>query len=199
MRRILSIILIVSAVGNAQDTTRVDESTTEEHIALIAMTGIIIPLALAGTVVGAVPPSGTIILKDGVAYGGINFETGFGIGEKRETGVFSDWRLGLSYSYIVSSTVRDVFRMEVKHDVHFDFVDRRKIFLSGFHISGGLFSDFPNHGYTVGSGVWLKSPWLSFFGFIPQHTYGVTYRYNKFFIGKHFHEVSLGITSAFTY
>jgi len=198
MKKILIGIIVVTLSCYAQDTTRVDESTTSENIALIGMTSIIIPLALAGTVIGAVPPSYTVVMKDGTAYGGINFESGFGIGEKRETGVFSDWRLGLSYSYIVSSKMRDVFRMELKRDFHFDFVDRRKIFLSGVHISGGLFSDFPNHGYTVGTGIWLKSPWLSFFGFIPQHTYGITYRYNKFFKGNEFQEISLGITSAFT-
>ena len=198
MRRILATVLITASIGHSQDTTRVNESSGSENIALVAMTGLIIPLALAGTVIGAIPPSGTIVMKDGIVYGGINFETGFGIGEKRETGVFSDWRLGLSYSYIVSSKVRDLFRIEAKRDFHFDFVDRRKLFLSGIHFSGGLFSDFPNHGYTVGTGVWLKSPWLAFFGFIPQHTYGITYRYNKFFKGKEFHEVSLGVTSAFT-
>ena len=198
MKQTLTVLLVAISISHAQDTTRVDESTSSENIALAAMTGLIIPLAIAGTVVGVIPPSATIVIKDGVAYGGMNFETGYGIGERRETGVFSDWRLGLSYSYIVNSKVRDLLRIEVKRDFHFHFVDRRKIFLSGIHLSGGLFSDFPNHGYTVGTGLWLKSPWLAFFGFIPQHTYGITYRYNKFFHGKEFHEVSLGVTSAFT-
>ncbi len=199
MKQILGVLVIAFSISYGQDTSRVDESATSENIALMGMTGLIIPMTLAAVVIGAVPPSGTIILKDGAAYGGINFETGFGIGTRRETGVFSDWRLGLSYSYIINSKVRDLYRIEAKRDFHFGFVGRRKIFLSGIHISGGFFSDFPNHGYTVGTGVWLKSPWLAFLGFIPQHTYGLTYRYNKYFTGKEFHEVSLGITSAFTF
>ncbi len=194
----LSLFLVITP-SNAQDTTHRDASTTSEDIALLTMTGILIPLAIAGTVISAVPPSVSVLTKDGVTYGALNFETGFGVGEKHVTGIFSDWRLGLSYTYIVSSNVRDVFRAEVKKDFHFDFVDRRKIFLSGIHLSAGLLTDFPNNGYTLGTGVWLKSPWLSYFGFIPQHTFGITYRYNKYFGGKDFHEISLGVTSAFTF
>lgn len=197
-----TIVLLVSALflsrSYAQDSTRVNESTTEENIALLTMTGILIPLAITGTVISAVPPSFSVVLKDGVSYGAINFESGFGFGTKRETGVFSDWRLGLSYTYIVSSTVRDLFRAEVKKDLHFDYVDRRKIFLSGIHLSAGVLTDFPNEGYTFGAGAWLKSPWLPYFGFFPQHTFGVTYRYNRYFGGKDFHEISMGVTSAFT-
>lgn len=205
MRRVKQIIIvffslmIVAGESRAQDTTRVNESTTEENIALITMTGIIIPLAIIGTVVSAVPPSLSIVTRDGKSYGAVNIETGIGIGEMKETGIFSDWRLGLSYTFIVHSRIRNIFRTEMKRDVHFDFVDRRKIFLSGIHLSAGLLSDFPNRGYSVGAGLWLKSPWIGYFGFFPQHTYGITYRYNEYFQGKAFHEITLGMTSAFTF
>jgi hypothetical protein len=189
----------VIGYAKAQDSTTVEKTSTAETVALWTMTGIIVPLAIAGVIITAVPPSGSIVLKDGTMYGGVNFETGFGFGEKRVTGVFSDWRIGTCYTYIVNSNVRDVFRVEAKKDFHFDFVDRRNIFLSGMHLSAGLITDFPNKGYTLGTGVWLKSPWLPFFGFFPQHTYGISYRYNKYFRGKYFHEISLGVTSSFTF
>ncbi|HAP35487.1 MAG TPA: hypothetical protein DCQ28_05925 [Bacteroidetes bacterium] len=202
MNRITTIIIILFFFVvqiNAQDSTDVESGSTSEIIALWTMTGIIVPLAIAGVVISAVPPSISIVSQDGISYGALNFETGFGFGEKRITGVFSDWRIGTSYSYIFNSNVRDVFRIELKKDFHFDFVDRRKILLSGFHFSAGLMTDFPNDGYTIGTGAWLKSPWLPFFGLFPEHTYGITYRYNKYFGGKDFHEISLGVTSAFTF
>ncbi len=202
MKRILTIsFTIILFVGktNAQDSTEIENTPIAETIALWTMTGIIVPLAIAGVVISAVPPSVSIVSKDGIAYGALNFETGFGFGEKRVTGIFSDWRIGTSYSYIIHSNVRDVFRIELKKDFHFNFVDRRNILLSGFHLSAGLMSDFPNNGYTIGTGAWLKSPWLPFFGLFPQHTYGVTYRYNKYFRKKDFHEVTIGVTSAFTF
>jgi hypothetical protein len=195
---ILSFIMIIGHL-KAQDSTSVDETSATETIALWSMAGIIVPLTIAGVVISAVPPSFSIISKDGIAYGALNFETGYGFGEKRVTGIFTDWRIGTSYSYVFNSNVRDLFRVELKKDFHFDFVDRRNILLSGFHLSAGLMTDFPNHGYTVGTGAWLKSPWLPFFGFFPQHTYGITYRYNKYFDGNDFHEISLGVTSAFTF
>ncbi len=202
MKRI-SVIFFITILflsnTKSQDSTDVEKTSTSQTIALWTMTGIIVPLAIAGVAISAVPPSVSIVAKDGVTYGALNFETGFGFGEKRVTGIFSDWRLATSYSYIVNSNVRDVFRFEMKKDFHFDFVDRRKIFLSGFHLGAGLMTDFPNNGYTVGAGAWLKSPWLAFFGLFPQHTYGITYRYNKYFSGKDFHEISLGVTSAFTF
>jgi hypothetical protein len=202
MTRILSALIIFLTFGrtlSAQDSTRVNESTSEENIALITMTGIIIPLAIIGTVVSAIPPSVSIVTRDGVQYGAFKLESGVGIGEKRETGIFSDWRLGVSYLFVVKSSIRNVFRAEVKKDFHFTFLDRRKIILPGFHVSAGLLTDFPNEGYTVGAGAWVKTPWIGYFGFFPEHTYGLTYRYNKYFGGKEFHEVSVGMTSAFTF
>lgn len=199
----ISILLVIAALlvrpSAAQDSTRVNESTTEENIALITMTGIIIPLAIIGTVVSAVPPSVSMVMRDGNSYGAMNIESGIGIGEKRETGIFSDWRLGVSYSFVINSGIRDIFRAELKRDFHLDFIDRRKIMLPGFHVSAGVMTDFPNEGYTVGAGAWVKTPWIGYFGFFPQHTYGLTYRYNKYFGGRDFHEVSLGMTSAFTF
>lgn len=182
-----------------QDSTEVDTFSSSQNIALYTMTGVIVPLAIAGTVISFLPPSGGVIVKDGSTYGSFSIETGYGDGEKRETGEFADYRLTLSYSHIFSSKVRDLYRAEVKKDFHFDFIDRRKIFLKGVHLSAGMMSDFPNHGYSVGGGFWIKSPWLPFFGLFPSHTYGITYRYNKYFSGKDFHEVSLGVTSTLTF
>jgi hypothetical protein len=182
-----------------QDSAFADGMSTSQNIALYTMTGIVIPLAIGGTVLSVVPPSGGVVVKDGAAYGSFSFETGYGWGEQRETGIFTDYRLTLTYTHILSARVRDVYAAEIKRDVHFDFIDRRKIFLTGLHVSGGLFTDFPNHGYTVGSGVWLKSPWLPYIGLFPSHTYGITYRYKKYFSGAGFHEFSLGVTSAFTF
>jgi hypothetical protein len=202
MNRILITAIICALAAQplaAQDSTRVTESTSEENIALLTVTGIIIPLAIIGTVVSSVPPSVSIVSRDGAQYGALTLESGFGIGEKRETGIISDWRLGLSYSYIITSGIRNIFRAELKRDFHLNFIDRRKIVLPGFHVSAGMLTDFPNEGYTLGAGAWVKTPWIGYFGFFPEHTYGLTYRYNKFFGGKEFHEVSVGMTSAFTF
>ncbi|MCK9409528.1 MAG: hypothetical protein M0R68_10390 [Bacteroidetes bacterium] len=195
----LLVLMLMSHDASAQDTTNVESTTTEENIALIAIAGIVIPFAIIGTVVSAIPPSISIVMIDGVQYGAFAIESGFGIGEKRETAIFSDWRIGLSYTFVVNSNVRNLFRTELKRDFHFNYVDRRKIFLSGLHISAGLLTDFPKRGFTFGTGVWLKSPWIGYFGFIPEHTYGLTYRYNRYFNGKEFHEISVGMTSAFTF
>ena len=200
--RILRFLLLISVCSfvysQERDSTGEKGSTLEENIALTTMTGVIIPLAIAGTVISIVPPSMSILRRNGVNYGGMNFESGIGWGEKHVTGIFSDWRVSFSYSYVISSHIRDVFRAEVKRDFHDDFIDRRKIFLLGVHFSAGVLTDFPNSGFTVGSGAWIKSPWLSYFGFFPQHTIGFSYRYNRYFNGKYFQELSAGITSAFT-
>lgn len=202
MKRIFAVIIFtffISRQSKAQDSTDVENTSTSQTAALWTMTGIVVPLAIAGVVISSIPPSVGIVSKNGMAYGSLNFETGIGFGEKRVTGVFSDFRITTSYSYIFNSNVRDIFRVEFKKDFHFDFVDRRKILLSGIHFSGGLLSDFPNEGYTMGTGVWIKSPWLPFFGLFPEHTYGMTYRYNKYFSGTSFIELTIGVTSAFTF
>ncbi|MHB1048912.1 MAG: hypothetical protein ACYC09_02435 [Bacteroidota bacterium] len=202
MKNAFSIVVIftlLSLSSRAQDTTHVDDYSTSQYAALYTMTGIIVPLAIAGTVISMVPPSGGLVVRDGATYGSFSLETGYGDGQKRETGEFTDYRVSLVYTHVFSSKIRDLFRAEVKKDIHFDFVDRRKIFLTGIHIGGGVFSDFPNHGVSLTGGLWLKSPWLPFFGFFPSHTYGLTYRYNKFLSGGDFHEISLGVTSAVTF
>jgi hypothetical protein len=202
MKKALSFIVIfplLTLSSRAQDTTHVDDYSTSQYAALYTMTGIIVPLVIAGTVISMVPPSGGLVVRDGATYGSFSLETGYGDGQKRETGEFTDYRFSLVYTHVFSSKIRDLFRAEVKKDIHFDFVDRRKIFLSGIHFGGGVFSDFPNHGVSLTGGVWLKSPWLPYFGFFPSHTYGLTYRYNSFFSGENFHEISLGITSAITF
>ncbi len=191
------VLLVLQVYG--QDTTSVQEPSTREKVAIYSTAGILVPLAVAGLAISFFPPSAGVVLKDGTAYGSFDIETGFGYGEKRETGIFTNYRVMLNYTHIGNAKVRDIFRTEVTRDFNFDFIDRRKIFLSGIHVSTGFISDFPNHGYTIGTGVWLKSPWLPYFGLFPSHTYGLTYRYNSFFSGKSFHEISLGVTSAFTF
>lgn len=202
MKRSLLLVISLLLYGtrvHGQDTTEVNTYSPAQNVALYTMTGVIVPLALAGTVVSFLPPSGGIVIKEGGTYGSFSIEAGYGDGELRETGEFADYRVMISYSHIFSSKVRDLYRAEVKKDFHFQFIDRRKIFLKGFHLSVGILSDFPNHGYSVGGGLWIKSPWLPFFGLFPSHTYGITYRYNKYFSGTDFHEISLGVTSTLTF
>lgn len=184
---------------SAQDSTEVDDFTTSQTIALYTATGVLVPLAIAGTVISFLPPGFGTVVSDGTAYGSLTVEAGYGHGEQLETGEFTDYRIAIIYTHIYNSRLRDFFRAEVKKDYHFNFIDRRKIFLSGMHVSAGLMSDFPNHGYSLGAGMWLKSPWLPFFGLFPSHTYGLTYRFNRYFNGKNFHEISLGMTSILTF
>ena len=201
MKNILLISMLIVAMivpSRSQDSTRTDYPAAV-NASLYMMTGILVPLAVAGTVISFFPPSFGIVSRDGIQYAAYSVESGVGFGEKRETGIFSDYRIMLRYTHIYNSHIRDLFRIEGKKDFHFDFIDRRKIFLSGCDLSAGVMTDFPNYGYTVGGGVWLQSPWISFFGLFPSHTYGITYRYNSYFSGKSFHEVSLGVTSSFTF
>ncbi|MFZ4622042.1 MAG: hypothetical protein ACOYNS_15880, partial [Bacteroidota bacterium] len=172
--RALLIVLLLFSIATAQqtDSSQTGQPSVNETIAVWTTTGIVVPLAIAGVVISAVPPSFTTVFRNGNAYGGISFESGVGLGTFRETGIFSDWRFAVGYSYIVSSKVKDIARLEVKKDIKFDFVDRRKIFLAGLNLSAGLMTDFPNKGFTAGGGVWLQTPWLSYFGFFPQHTIG---------------------------
>ena len=196
---ILFLTCVSLVTAQQTDSTQSDGASATETIAVWTTTGIIVPLALAGVVISAVPPSFTTVFKNGKSYGGFSFETGYGIGRFRETGVFSDWRLSAGYTYIVSSKVNDAFRLELKRDLLFEFADRRKILLAGMHFSGGLMTGFPEKGFTLGTGAWLQSPWLNYFGFFPQHYIGIAYRYNRYFSGTEFHEVSLGMTSSFTF
>jgi hypothetical protein len=202
MKRLIAGIAIIFLFHHtlfAQDSTSVDDFSTTQTIALYTATGVLIPLAIAGTVISFLPPSFGVVMNEGVTYGSFNIEAGYGHGEKLETGEFTDYRVAATFTHIYYSRLRDLFRFEVKKDVHFDFIDRRKIFLKGMHFSAGLMSDFPNHGYSLGTGLWLKSPWLPFFGLFPSHTYGLTYRFNHYFQGKNFHELSLGMTSILTF
>lgn len=196
---IVIVIILLSSQLHAQDSTNTETRTPSQNIALYTMTGVIIPLAIAGTVISFLPPSGGFVIRNGVVYGTMSIETGYGDGALFEAGEFTDYRVTVNYTHVFNSKVRDIYRAEVKKDFHFGFVDRRKIFLEGIDLSAGLFTDFPNHGFSFGGGVWLKSPWLPFFGLFPSHTYGITYRYNKYFRGKDFYEISLGVTSALTF
>ena len=196
-------ILSFHPLALAQDSTGTQfqgtESTAYGDAMEIVSTVVLVPLAIGSTVVGIVPPSGGIVVSDGKVSGILSFETGVGFGEKVDLKRFSDFRLTASYNHIYSQTSKDFVRLEANKDFHLAFVDRRKIFLFGVTPSAGFITDFPSRGYSLGVSSWLMTPWLSYFGFIPQHTFGINYRYNKYFNGKDFGEISAGISSAFTW
>jgi hypothetical protein len=201
-------ILILLAMSSplftyGQDSTSTEfqntETTTYEDAMEIVSAAVLVPLAIGSTVISVVPPSGGIVVRDGKVSGILTFETGVGFGEKIDLKRFSDARFTVGYSHVFSQEQRDCFRVEAKQDFHISFVDRRELFLFGVSPSAGIFTDFPSTGYSVGVSSWLMTPWLSYFGFIPQHTFGVTYRYNKYFGGKEFGEISAGMSAAFTW
>ena len=186
-----------------QDSTSTEfqsaETTTYEDAMEIVSSAVLVPLAIGSTVIGVVPPSGGIVVHDGKMNGVLTFETGVGFGEKVDLKRFSDARLVVGYSHIFSRDQRDFFRLEAKEDFHLGFVDRRELFLFGVSPSAGVITNFPSTGYSVGVSSWLMTPWLLFFGFIPQHTFGVAYRFNRYFGGKEFGEISAGMSAAFTW
>ncbi len=207
MKYNISIVSALLTIGclqaYAQDTTSTEfqgtQTTGYEDAMEIVSTVVLVPLALGSTVIGIVPPSGGAIVHDGKANGIISFETGAGFGERVDLKRFSDARLLISYNHIYGGNLKDFVRVEATRDIHLDFIDRRKIILFGVSPSAGLITSFPTAGYTVGVSSWLMTPWLSYFGFIPQHTFGISYRYNKYFGGKAFGEIKAGISSAFTW
>jgi hypothetical protein len=207
MNRLILTLTMFTITGSVQtfgqDSTATEfqgtESTTYEDAMEIVSTVVLVPLAVGSTAVSIVPPSGGIVVRDGRVNGILSFETGVGFGEKVNLKRFSDVRITVNYTHIFSQGEKDFFRFEAKKDFHISFVDRREIFLFGVSPSAGIFTDFPATGYSVGVSSWLMTPWLSYFGFIPQHTFGINYHYNKYFGGKDFGEISAGISAAFTW
>jgi len=165
----------------------------------ILSTVVLVPLAIGSTAISIVPPSGGIIVENGKGHGILAFETGVGFGEKIDLKRFSDMRFTVGYTHIFSEEQKDFVRCEATGDIHLTFVDRREIFLLGVSPSAGIITNFPSTGYSLGASSWVMTPWLSYFGFIPQHTFAITYRYNKFFGGKGFGEISAGMSAAFTW
>jgi len=198
---VLTITGSVQAFGQDSAATEFQgtKTTTYEDVMEIVSTVVLVPLAIGSTVVSVVPPSGGVVVRDGKVNGTLSFETGVGFGEKVALKRFSDARFTLGYTHVFSEDQKDFFRFEVKKDFHVSFVDRREIFLFGISPSAGIFTDLPSTGYSLGVSSWLMTPWLSYFGFIPQHTFGITYRYNKLFGGKDFGEISAGMSAAFTW
>lgn len=200
---LLGFALTLYSSVHAQDSTAARfesaESTTSGDVMEIVSTVVLVPLAIGSTVIGIVPPSGGLIVSNGRANGILSFETGVGFGEKVDLKRFSDFRLTLSYNHIFSETSKDFVRLEASKDIHLVYIDRRKIFLFGFSPSVGCITNFPSAGFSLGASAWLMTPWLSYFGFIPQHTFGISYRYNKYSGEKSFSEISAGISSAFTW
>ncbi len=206
VRTLITILLLsasfsIRAFGQDSASTEFQsaETTAYENAMEILSTVTLVPLAIGSTVVGIVPPSGGIIVRNGKADGMLSFETGIGFGEKVNLKRFSDARLTLGYTHVFAEEEKDFIRIEAKEDVHLFFIDRRELFLFGVSPSAGLISNFPSTGYSVGVSSWLMTPWLAYFGFIPQHTFGITYRFNKYIGGKEFGEISAGISAAFTW
>ncbi len=199
----LALFIVGCLHAYGQDTASTEfqgtQTTGYEDAMEIVSTVVLVPLALGSTAVGILPPSGGVVLHDGKANGMISFESGVGFGERVDLKRFSDARLLVSYNHIYGGSLKDFIRVEATRDIHFEFIDRRKIVLFGVSPSAGLITDFPTTGYTVGVSSWIMTPWLSYFGFIPQHTFGISYRYNKYFGGKGSGEITAGISSAFTW
>jgi len=165
----------------------------------IVSTAVLVPLAIGSAAISIVPPSGGVVIENGKGYGILSFEAGIGFGEKVNLKRFSDARVTLGYAHIFSEKLKDFVRCEATGDIHLAFIDRREIFLFGVSPSAGVVTNFPSTGYSVGISSWVMTPWLTYFGFIPQHTFGITYRYNKFFGSKGFGEISAGMSAAFTW
>ncbi len=182
-----------------QRSFKVPETTTYEDAIEIASTVVLVPLAIGSTVLSAIPPSGGMVMHDGKINGILTFETGVGFGEKVDLKRFSDAQFTIGYTHVFAQDQKDFFRFEAQKDFHISFVDCRELFLFGISPSAGIITDFPSTGYSLGVSSWLMTPWLSYFGFIPQHTFGITYRYNKYFGGKEFGEISAGMSAAFTW
>ena len=205
-RRILTLAILMMVAAPrlfGQDSTSAEfqktESTAYEDAMAIGEAVILVPLAIGSTVVSIVPPSAGVLVRDGKVNAVFSLETGIGFGEKIELKRFSDIRFTAGFTHVFTQAQKDYFRLEAKKDYHLGFVDRREIFLFGFSPAAGMFTEFPSTGYSIGLSTWLMTPWLSYFGFIPQHTFGITYRYNKYLSGKYSHEIMAGMSSAFTW
>jgi hypothetical protein len=175
------------------------ESTTYEDMMAIGEAVILVPLAVGTTIISVVPPSAGVLVRNGKANGVLSFESGIGFGEKIELKRFSDIRFTVAFTHVFTQAQKDYIRLEAKKDFHLGFVDQREIFLFGMSPAAGMFTEFPSTGYSIGVSTWLMTPWLSYLGFIPQHTFGITYRYNKYLSGKYSHEIAAGMSSAFTW
>jgi len=201
--KILMLVVSVPIMAFGQDSTSTEfqsaETTNYENAMEILSTVVLVPLAIGSTAISIVPPNGGVLFRDGKANGILSFETGIGFGKKVDLKRFSDARLTFGYTHVFAQDQKDFFRVEGEEDIHICFVDRRELFLFGVSPSAGIISDFPSTGYSVGVSPWLMTPWLSYFGFIPQHTFGITYRYNKYVGGKGFVEITAGMSAAFTW
>jgi hypothetical protein len=175
------------------------ETTPYDNAMEIVSTVVLVPLAIGSTAISIVPPSGGIVVENGKGHGILTFETGVGLGERVDLKRFSDARFTFGYTHIFSEGLKDFVRCEATEDIHVAFIDRRELFLFGVSPSAGFITNFPSSGYSVGASSWVMTPWLSYFGFIPQHTFGISYRYSKFFGGKGFGEISAGMSAAFTW
>lgn len=205
-RRILAFAILTTAAAPqlfGQDSTSTPfqktESTTYEDMMAIGEAVILVPLAIGTTIISIVPPSGGVLVRDGKANGVLSFETGIGFGGKIDLKRFSDIRFTAGFTHVFTQVQKDYIHLEAKKDFHLGFVDRREIFLFGISPAAGMFTEFPSTGYSIGVSAWLMTPWLSYLGFIPQHTLGITYRYNKYLSGKQSYEIAAGMSAAFTW
>jgi hypothetical protein len=188
----------ISLNAQVQDSILM-KSSFNEDAALVAMTGVIIPLAIVGAAISFVPPSLGIMTVDGTSYGTIRFETGIGVGTRRGSGVFSDTRFLIGYTHVMRQSIRDIVGFSMTKDIKGEFLDKRSIMLYGFNPKLGLITNFPETGYSLGASVWIMTPNLPFIGLFPLHTIGITYEYNKYLKGISFQMVSVGVSSALTF
>lgn len=175
------------------------EPSTYERVMTIGEAIVLVPMTLGTTLIGIAPPSGGLLIRDGRAHWVLSFESGVGFGQRANLKRFSDARFTVGFTHLFGNAQKDFLRLEAKRDLHIAFIDRREILLFGISPLGGMFTEFPSTGYSVGLSAWLMTPWISYFGFIPQHTFGLTYRYNRYLSGNGSHEITAGISAAFTW
>lgn len=190
-----------SVQSAAYDSTQYEStrSSSFDEAALIGANAMLIPLAIGASAISIAPPSIGVLVDDGVTYTTLGFESGIGLGTMRETGVFANERLLVSYVHVYNRHQRDIWRVDAVKDIHFSFLDKRQLMLLGASPMAGVFARGAERGYALGASLRLMIPSLPYVGLFPLHTIGITYRYNKFFSGGAFHTVALGISAAVTF
>ncbi len=198
---VVNMFLFSTLQAQSNDSTQfaTTDSSAYEDAALVGMTALTIPVVLGITAISIVPPSFGVLVNKGTAQGMMSFETGVGFGRNKRTGRFADTRFIAGYTHVYNKNEKDFWRVEISRDFHAQFIDKRKIFLLGASPSVGYINNGSEHGYSVGAQLWLMTPTLSFIGFFPLHTFGISYRYNTFAKATPFHTLSLGISSAFMF
>ncbi len=182
------------------DSTQYSSTETPTNDIVSSTISIVtIPLLLGTIAISIIPPSFGVKIEEGGTKNFLEFQTGIGLGRRIQSGIFSDMRLQFGYVHFFQKSEPDFWRAEFHHDIHFDFIDKRKLFLFGMSPSVGINTNFSSSTFSVGGSLWLMTPQIPFLGFFPLHTFGITYRYNTDFSQEKFHTISLGISSAIVF